>query len=67
MAIKREDALILHGQRRMTGGKMIDGRIWLELDGKKRIELTPHSAFELAKGILRNLGYELEIENRFVQ
>lgn len=65
--IKREDALILRGQRRMTGGKMIDGKIWLELDGKKRIELTPHDAFELAKGILRNLDYVLEIENKFVQ
>lgn len=64
MAIKLEDALILRGQRHMRGGKMLSGKIWLELDGKKRIELSPHDAFELAKGILRNLDYELEIENR---
>lgn len=62
MAIKREDALILRGQREMRGGRMLSGKIWLELDGKHRIELTPEDAFDLAKKIFGCLDIELEYQ-----
>jgi hypothetical protein len=66
--MKLERGLIIRGERRMTGGKTLSGKIWLELDGKGRIELTPQDAFELAKGIFRNIGIELEFEyDRFRQ
>lgn len=62
MTIKRADALILRGQRRMSGGKTLDGKVWLELDGRHRIELTPEDAFDLAKKIFQTIGVELEYE-----
>ena len=62
MRIKREDALILSGQREMRGGKMLDGKVWLELDGRHRIELVPEEAFNLAKKIFEAIGIELEYE-----
>ena len=60
--IKREDALVLRGQREMRGGKMLSGKIWLELDGRHRIELEPQEAFNLGKSIFKTLGIELEFE-----
>lgn len=60
--IKREEALILRGQREMRGGKMLSGKVWLELDGRHRIELEPQEAFNLAKHIFHTLGIELEYD-----
>lgn len=62
MVIKREDALILRGQREMRGGKMLSGKVWLELDGRHRIELTPQDAFDLAKKIFQCLDIGIEYE-----
>lgn len=58
--IKREDALVLRGQREMRGGRMLSGKVWLELDGRHRIELEPEHAFDLAKKVFHCLGIELE-------
>lgn len=62
MPIRREEALVIGGRREMRGGKTLDGKVWLELDGRHRIELTPHDAFDLAKKIFGAIGIELEYE-----
>lgn len=52
--------LVLPGERRMTGGKSLNGGIWLDLDGRGRIELSPDQAFQLAVGIFKNLDIDME-------
>jgi hypothetical protein len=53
--------IVLPGERRMRGGKSLNGGIWLDLDGKGRIELSPDQALQLAAGIFKNLGIEIEL------
>ena len=53
--------IILPGERRMRGGKSLNGGIWLEFDDK-RIEMSPDQALQLVGGILKNLGIEIEFD-----
>jgi hypothetical protein len=54
--------IILPGERRMTGGKSLNGGVWLDIDGRGRIEMSPDQALSLAVGIMKNLGIEFELE-----
>jgi hypothetical protein len=57
-----DKGIILPGERRMKGGRSLNGGIWLDIDGKGRIELSPDQAIQLATGILRNLGMAVEFD-----
>lgn len=52
--------VLLPGERRMVGGRDLDGGIWLDFDGKGRVNLRPDQALSLAHGIMRALGYTIE-------
>lgn len=54
--------IVLPGERRMKGGRSLNGGVWLELDGHGRIELSPDQALQLATGILRNIGINIEFD-----
>lgn len=64
MAQGRNGGLIIPGillpnTRRLRGGKNLDGSLWLEMDGGERINMPPAAAFEMACGILKALGCEV--------
>jgi hypothetical protein len=54
--------IILPGERRMTGGKSLNGGVWLDIDGRGRIELSPDQGLELATGLLRALGINIQFD-----
>lgn len=56
------NGIVLPGERRMRAGKHLDGRIWLDVDGRGRIDLAPAEAFKLGTGLLRLLGINVEYE-----
>lgn len=51
----------------MTGGRSLNGGVWLELDGRGRIDLSPDQALQLATGILKNLGIDVEFDAQVQQ
>ncbi len=57
-----ERGIVLPGERRMRGGRNLDGRVYLDFDGHDRINIKPDQAFRLASGILRILGVNVEFE-----
>jgi hypothetical protein len=54
----------LPGQRRFTGGKNLDGSFWIEIEGQGRVTMPPQAAFDMAVGILRDLGIEIQFDGR---
>lgn len=54
--------LLLPGERRMVGGRNLDGGVWLDIDGRGRITLRPEQALALAQGLLNALGYRMETD-----
>jgi hypothetical protein len=54
--------IVLPGERRMTGGRSLNGGVWLDIDGRGRIELSPQQGLELATGMLRALGINVEFD-----
>jgi hypothetical protein len=57
-----ERGLVLPQDRRIKGGRNLDGGIWLDIDGRGRLDIRPDQAFQLAKGILHALGVNVEFE-----
>lgn len=49
--------------QRVTVGRRVDGRFFIDIAGRHSAcaYLTPQGAFDVAKGIFRALGYELEL------
>lgn len=52
--------VMLPGERRMRGGKNLDGSFWIEIDGQGRLTMPPAQAMQMAIGILRAYGYAIE-------
>lgn len=53
--------LILPNQRKVSGGKNLDGSYWLEIEGSPRVSLTPQQIYDISIGFLRALGFALEL------
>lgn len=53
----------LPGQRRLMGGKDLNGAVWVQIDGQDRITLPPRQAVEFAVGMLKACGIELQEVN----
>lgn len=56
---------VLGSDQRLTAGKNPDGSYYIDINGrdKARAHMTPQQTFDLANGLLRSLGYRLEIGN----
>lgn len=50
----------LPNQRRVLGGKDLNGGIWIQIEGGPRITMPPKQALEFAVGMLRACGVQLE-------
>lgn len=50
----------LPNQRRILGGKDLNGAIWIQIEGAPRVTMPPKQAIELSIGILRACGIQLE-------
>jgi hypothetical protein len=53
----------LPGQRRLLGGKDLNGSIWVQIEGQDRITMPPKQAIEFAIGLLKAAGIQLEQVN----
>ncbi len=53
----------LPGQRRLMGGKDLNGAIWVQIEGCDRITMPPKTAVEFAIGLLKAAGIQLEEVN----
>lgn len=53
----------LPGQRRLFGGKDLNGGVWVQIEGQDRITMPPKQAVEFAVGLLRACGIHLEEVN----
>lgn len=53
----------LPGQRRLMGGKDLNGSIWVQIEGQDRITMPPKQAVEFAIGLLKAAGIHLEEVN----
>lgn len=56
---------VIGSDQRLTAGKNPDGSFYIDIAGRNsaRAHMTPQQTFALAKGLLKTLGYELEIGN----
>jgi hypothetical protein len=56
---------VLGADQRLTAGKNPDGSYYIDIAGRHsaRANMTPQQTFALANGLLRALGYQLEIGN----
>jgi hypothetical protein len=56
---------VLGSDQRLTAGKNPDGSYYIDIAGRNnaRAHMTPQQTFDLANGLLRALGYQLEIGN----
>lgn len=61
-AIFRPGGVKLLNQRRLTGGKNLDGSFWIEIEGQGRVTLSPQQVFDMSTGFLRAIGYTLDIK-----
>lgn len=54
---------VLGSDQRLTAGKNPDGSYYIDIAGRNsaRAHMTPQQTFDLANGLLRSLGYALEI------
>lgn len=61
----RVGGLAVLADQRLTAGKNPDGSYYIDIAGRNsaRAHMTPQQTFELASGLLRTLGYQLEIGN----
>ncbi len=55
--------IALPGQRRIMGGKDLNGAVWIQIEGRERITMPPRAAVEFAVGILKACGIELQEVN----
>lgn len=53
----------LPGQRRLMGGKDMNGAVWVQIEGQDRITMPPQQAIEFAIGLLKACGIQLEQTN----
>lgn len=53
----------LPGQRRLFGGKDLNGGVWVQIEGQDRITMPPKQAIEFAIGLLKACGVQLEEAN----
>lgn len=53
----------LPGQRRLLGGKDLNGAVWVQIEGQDRITMPPKQAIEFAMGLLKACGIQLEEVN----
>lgn len=53
----------LPGQRRLMGGKDLNGSVWVQIEGQDRITMPPKQAIEFAVGLLKACGIHLEQVN----
>lgn len=56
---------VLGSDQKLTAGKNPDGSYYIDIAGRHnvRAHMTPQQTFDLANGLLRALGYQLEIGN----
>lgn len=61
----RKGGLAILSDQRLTAGKNPDGSYYIDITGRHnaRANMTPQQTFELANGLLKSLGYRLEIGN----
>jgi hypothetical protein len=61
----RDGGMPIIGGQRTTAGRNHDGSFFIEIAGKEtaRAHLTPQQTFDMASGLLKALGYQLEIGN----
>jgi hypothetical protein len=59
----RKGGLAVLNEQHLTIGKNPDGSFYIDISGKNnaRAIVTPLQAFNMAKGIMRVLGYHLEV------
>lgn len=48
--------------RPMRGGRLPDGRVWMQVDGRDRITMTPRDAFDVARNLLAMIGIKVDVE-----
>lgn len=54
-------ALQLPDQRRLTGGKNLDGSFWIEIEGQGRVTMPPAHCLQMCVGFLRAMGIEVPV------
>jgi hypothetical protein len=61
----RKGGLAVIGGQKTTAGRNDDGSYFIEIAGREtaRAHLTPQQTFDLANGLLKALGYRLELGN----
>jgi len=52
--------IALPNQRRLFGGRDLNGAIWIQIEGCPRITMPPKQAVEFAIGLLSAGGVQLE-------
>lgn len=54
---------VLGADQKLTAGKNPDGSYYIDINGRvhTRANMTPQQTFDLANGLLKSLGYRLEI------
>jgi hypothetical protein len=59
----RKGGLAVIADQRLTAGKNPDGSHYIDIAGRNsaRANMTPQQTFDLAIGLLRSLGYQMEI------
>lgn len=57
--IFKAGGLQLLNQRRLTGGKNLDGSFWIEIEGQGRVQLSPQQVLDMSVGFLRALGLDV--------
>jgi len=56
--------LMLPNQRRLMGGRNLDGSFWIQIEGSgERVVMPPQQAMEMAVSILRSLGWQIEVQH----
>lgn len=51
-------------QRRMSGGKDLDGSYFIEVEGWGRAKMSPQQALELSTAFLRALGFNIKFPEK---
>jgi hypothetical protein len=55
--------LLIPNQRRLLGGKNLDGGMWFEFEGiEGRLNMSPQQAFDMAVNILKTIGVDMEFD-----
>ena len=59
-SIFKNGGVQLLNQRRLTGGKNLDGSFWIEIEGQGRVVLSPQQVLDMSVGFMRALGINID-------